>query len=338
MLKKTGVLLIALGMFVGGVYGIAAGKDLEQLRVTIPVRAIAFYPLFVAHDQGFFADEGYKFEIISTQGDGPDVDALIAKSVEFCVTPPHRALAAYEQGKKLLLVANLMNRVGINVFMNKEVAREIGITRDTPLSEKMKKLKGLTLGCTRPGSFTYNQAVHYLKRTGYIPQKDAKVVGAGGVSAMVAAVENRKVDLGLIGSPGPETAVHRGKSIMWVNNQQGEDPEYAEFLFETLYVRPEYAKENPEIVRGVVRALVRAMYFIKLAPDHKHFPILRKYWSGVDDKPLKECLVNMRAAIRPDGRITKKSVDANVRFLKETGLLKTDVPWTAVATNEFLPK
>ena len=66
--------------------------------------------------------------------------------------------------------------------------------------------------------------------------------------------------------------------------------------------------------------------------------ILRKRFSGIDDAPLQESLKNLRAATKPSGVITKKSVDANVKFLKEAGLLKTDVPWTAVATNDYLPK
>jgi hypothetical protein len=65
---------------------------------------------------------------------------------------------------------------------------------------------------------------------------------------------------------------------------------------------------------------------------------MRTRFSGTDDEPLLESLRNLRASLRPDGMITQKSMDANVKFLREAGLLKTNIPWTAVATNEFLPK
>lgn len=312
--------------------------QLKPLRITIPVESLTFYPIFVAQDKGFFRQEGYTFEIIVTQGDGPDVDALIAGSVEFTATPPHRLLSAYEQGKPLLAVVNLMNRNGINCFMNKAVADRLAITEKTPLAEKLKKLKGLTIGATRPGAFTYQLATHYVKRAGLEPQKDVKIIGAGGGPAMLAAVENNKIDIGCISSPTPELGVHRGKAIMWINNTRAQDPEFTEFLMETLYVRPDWARQNADTVRAVARALVKALRFIADGPESEHMEILKARFKAVPDDVLKASLVNTRSAVDPTGRINQKGVDANVKFLKEAGLLKSDIPWTAVTTNEYLPK
>lgn len=316
----------------------APGAELKQLRMTLPVNAMTFYSVYVAQDKGFFRDEGYDFELVVTGGDGPDVDALMAGSVQFTATPPTRLLIAYEQGKRLLGVANLMNRVGINCFMNKTVADRLGVAEKTPLPDKLRALKGLTIGGTRAGAFTYLLATHYVKRAGYVPQTDVKIIGAGGEGPMLAAVEGNKVDIGCIGSPAPEWSVSRGRSIMWVNNTKGEDPEFAEFLFETLYVMPDYAAKNPEIVRGVVKALVRATRFIGEGPEAEHMPILRNRFKGVPDEVLREALANTRAATDPTGRMTQKGLEANVKFLKEAGALKTDIPWTAVVTNEHLPR
>ncbi len=328
-------LILALAVLLPGSEATAAG--LKPLRMTIPVNSLTFYAVFVAQDKGFFEDEGYDIEVIVTRGDGPDVDALLAGSVQFTATPPHRLLVTYEQGKPLLAVVSLMARNGINCFMNKAVADRLGITEQTPLAEKLKKLKGLTIGATRPGAFTYQLATHYVKRAGYEPQKDVRIIGAGGDASMIAAVENNKVDIGCISSPAPELSVFRGKSIMWINNTRGDDPTFSEFLMETLYVRPDYAKEHPEIVRGVVRALVRALHFIADGPESEHMRILKRRFPDVPEDVLRVALRNVRSAVEPTGRISQKAVEAVVAFLREAGLLKTDVPWTAVTTNEFLP-
>lgn len=316
----------------------AQSEKLQQLRITIPVRSFTFYPVFVAQDKGFFKKQGLNFEIIVTQGDGPDVDALLAGSVQFTATPPHRLLSAYEQGRRLLGIVNLMNKVGINCFMNKDSAQKLGITDQSPLAEKIKKLKGLTVGATRPGAFTFQLATHYTKRGGYTPQSDVKIIGAGGGPSMLAAVEQGRVDIGCISSPTPELAVHRGTAIMWVNNTKGEDPEFSEFLMEVLYVRPEYAKKNPQTVRRVARALVDALQFISSAPDAEHLPILKARFSGVPDVVLLQSLANSRAAIEPSGRISEASIEAHIKFLREAGLLSKDVPWNEVISNEYLPK
>ncbi len=316
----------------------ALGQEIKSLRITIPVTSFTFYPVFVAQDKGFFKKHGLDFEIVVTQGDGPDVDALLAGSVEFTATPPHRLFVAYEQGRKLIGIANLMNKNGINCFMNKKTAERLNITEKTPLDEKIKKLKGLTIGATRAGAFTFQLATHYVKKGGYVPQKDVQVIAAGGGPGMLAAVEQGRVDIGCISSPTPELAISRGTAISWVNNTIGEDPEFKEFLMEVLYVRPEYAEKNPDAVRRVVAAMVDAMKFIVEGPDAEHLPVLQKRFGGVPDNVLLASLKNTRAAIEPSGRISKQSVEAHAQFLKQAGLLQKDIPWDALVTNEYLPK
>lgn len=337
-MKLAKTLVVAIALISGGAWPEARAQALKPLRITIPVTSLTFYPVFVAQDKGFFKQHGVDFEIVVTQGDGPDVDALLAGSVEFTATPPHRLFTAYEQGRKLIGIVNLMNKVGINCFMGKRSAERVGVTPQTPLAEKIKKLKGLTIGATRAGAFTFQLATHYVKKGGYVPQTDVQIVGAGGGPAMLAAVEQGRVDIGCISSPTPELAVDRGSAISWVNNTTGEDPEFSEFLMEVLYVRPDYAERNPDTVRSVARAVVDALQFIVKASDAEHLPILRKNFGGVPDQVLLESLKNTRAAIDPTGRISKRSVDAHVEFLKQAGLLQKDIPWDAVVSNDYLPK
>jgi NitT/TauT family transport system substrate-binding protein len=316
----------------------ASAQNLQKLRMTIPVPALVFYPIFVAQDKGFFANEGIEMEVINTQGDGPDVDALIAGSVQFTVSTPTRLLTAYEQGRKLTAVMSVVNRMAIQCFMNKETAESVGINPQTPLLEKFKKLDGLVIGGTRPGSFTYLLGIDYLKRAGLKPQEDARVIGVGGASAMIAAVENKQVHVGCFGSPIIELAVSRGKSVWFVNNTQGEDSNFDEFLFELLYVRPDYAEENPKTVRSVTRALVNANKWIMQATDADHLSVAKPRFEKVADDILLESVANVKASIRTDGCITPKSVAAAVDFLKRVDMVKADIPWDAVADNSFLPE
>ncbi len=333
------VLALAMGVSLPWMEGPSpAMAELKQLRMTIPAHTFTFYTVFVAQDKKFFNEEGYNFEIVVTGGDGPDVDALMAGNVDFTATPPHRLFIAYEQGKRLLVVANLMNRCGINCFMNKTVADRLGITEKTPLADKIKALRGLTIGGTRAGAFTYSLGLHYVRRGGYVPQQDVKVIPVGVGPSMIASVEHNQIDIGCEASPVCEQSVLAGKSIMWVNNTKGEDPEFSEFLMEALYVRPEYAAKNPDVVRGVVRALVRALRFIAEGPEEEHMVVLRNRFKGVPDAVLRESLKNVRGAVEPTGRISPRSVEAHLKFVKAAGLLKMDIPWNELVTNEYLPK
>lgn len=336
LLQRSAVVLTGTIAILGLGMGQEA-KAVDQLRMTIPVPALVFYPIYVAQDKGFFAQQDIEMEVIQTQGDGPDVDALIAGSVQFTASTPNRLFTAFEQGKPLKAIMSVSNRMGIHCFISKEAAAENGISADQPLLERFKRLKGLTIGGTRPGAFTYLLAIDYLKRADLVPQDDAKVIGAGGASAMIAAVENRQIDMGCFASPVVELAVSRGKSEWFINNAQGEDPLFGDFLFELLYVRPDYAEENPEIVRRVVKALVDANEWILAASDDEHLEVLKPRFEAVEPEVLMAAIGNVKAAIEPNGCVSPQAVKAAVGFLQRVEMLKNTVPFEAVADNSFLP-
>jgi NitT/TauT family transport system substrate-binding protein len=316
----------------------SAQQPLKKIKVTIPVPALTFYPLYVARDRGLFAKQGFDVEIIQTSGDGPDVDALISGSVEFTVSTPNRLFMASEQGKPLLAVANLGNRMAIECWMNKEVATRLGVSVDSPLEQRIKALKGLTVAGTRPGAFTYLLLIEYAKRFGLTPQKDLQIIGIGGPAAMIPAVENNQVALACTGSPAPELAISRGKSVAYTNNINGGDPSYDNFLFELLYVRPEFAKTDPDIVRRMIRGLVDAIAFIHDGSDADHLAVLKKNFSGAPDDMLLGAMKNMRPIFKRDASITEESVNKAANFMVATGVVTKTPAWTAISSNEFLPK
>jgi NitT/TauT family transport system substrate-binding protein len=315
---------------------LARADGLKPLRLTIPVASLSVYPVMVAQDQGFFAKQGYDVEIISTSGDGPDVDALISGSVDFTVSTPNRLMVAYNQGKPLLAAMNVLNRMTQDCVMNKDTADRLHITAQTPLQDKLKLLRGLTVAGTRPGAATYLLAEYYVRKGGWEPQKDVTVVGIGGPSAMVPAVENGRVDVVCGSSPVPEFPVYHGKGVPLTANAAGEDPAFDDMLVELLYVRPDYARANPEVVKAVVRGLSAAIDWIQHTTGTDQLPELRARFSGTPDDLLVMIVDRMKSAYKPGGAITQVEVDKASRFLMETGAISTMPPWDAVATNDYI--
>jgi NitT/TauT family transport system substrate-binding protein len=338
MLRYVARTLLLAGAVLAGFGSAGSAQQLKPLRVTIPVIGMNFLPVFIAADKGLFAKEGYEMEIISTSGDGPDVDALIAGSVQFTISTPNRLLTSYEQGKPLLAIMNMANRMAIDCVINKETAARVGITADSPLDQKFKSLKGLKAAGTRPGAFSYLILVDYAKRAGLVPQQDVQLLGVGGTPAMIPAIESGAIDVACNVSPGTDLMVERGKAIMFTDNSLGADPAYDDFLFELLYVRPDYAKENPEAVRAVCRALLAAIADIRDTPARDQLPILRARFSGVADEMLVRVLDNFKAMFRRDGKVTPEALQKAIKFMLDVDAIKTGAPWNAIATYDYLPK
>jgi hypothetical protein len=134
----------------------------------------------------------------------------------------------------LLMVMSGLNKVFINWAMHKEAAKSKGVTESMPLPEKIKMLKGLTVGVTNPGALTAHLAAFVIRKAGYTPQQDVQIIPIGAGPTWLAALENRKIDVALTAPPVPETAISRGFAIMFINNAKGEDPSIPEFLMENL--------------------------------------------------------------------------------------------------------
>ncbi|HEY4922432.1 MAG TPA: ABC transporter substrate-binding protein [Xanthobacteraceae bacterium] len=316
----------------------AQAAELQKLKITVPTISTIFYPLYYGQAKGIFAREGLEIEVISTNGDGPDVDAVISGSAQFAISTPNRLFTSFEQGKPLKAVGMLARRMSIDCAMNKEVADKLGITTDTPLDARLKALKGLTVAGTRPGAFTYVLLDIYGKRVGLTAQKDFQLIGVGGINSMLPAVENNRIAVGCTGSPFTELAVARGKAIRFTNNARGDDPAFDDFLFEMVYATPDYLKSNGDTVRRFLRALFTSVDEVLDSPSESHMPALKKLFGGVPDDVLLETFNNTKRIYSRDGIITPGSVRKAGAFMVESGAIKTPATFDQVADNDFLAK
>jgi NitT/TauT family transport system substrate-binding protein len=306
--------------------------------MTIPVVAHSMTPVYIAQSKGFFAEEKLEPDITSTGGGGPDIRALIAGDVEFSFTTGDNVILAQQEGKRLLMVMSALNKLFINWAMHKEAAKSKGVTESMPLADRMKSLKGLTIGVTNPGALTAHLAAFVVRKAGYNPQQDVNIVPVGAGPTWLAALENRKVDVALTAPPVPETAISRGFAIMFINNAKGEDPSIPEFLMENLIARPETVAKDPDLVRRMVRALTRANQWALKSTPEQVADALKPFMA----KTPPDLLLAGAAAVLPtlssDGRVSERSFQTTQEILEQAGMLKKRVSYSELVTNEFLAK
>lgn len=316
----------------------ASAQAPRKVKMTIPVVAHSMTPVYVAQSRGFFSDEKLDLDITSTSGGGPDIRALIAGDVEFSFTTGDNVILAHQEGKRLLMVMSGLNKVFINWAMHREAAKAKSVSESMPLADKIKLLKGLTVGVTNPGALTAHLAAFVIRKAGYTPQQDVQIIPIGAGPTWLAALENRKVDVALTAPPVPETAISRGFAIMFINNAKGEDPSIPEFLMENLVARPETVTKDPDLVRRMVRALVRAnQWALKSTPEQ-----LAEALKPALGKTPPELLLSGAAAVlpalSPDGRTTERSFQVTQDILEQAGILKKRTSYAELVTNEFLGK
>ncbi len=316
----------------------AGAQTAKKVKITIPVIAHSMAPVFLAQNKGFFAEEKLDVDVTSTNGGGPDIRALIAGDVDFSFTTGDNVVLAQQEGKKLVMVMSGLHRLFINWAMHKETAKAKGITESMPLAEKIKSLKGLTVGVTNPGALTAHLAAFVIRKAGYNPQHDVQIIPIGSGPTWLAALENRKVDVALTAPPVPETAISRGFAIMLINNAKGEDPSIPEFLMEDLIVRPETLTKDPDAVRRMVRALTRANRWALQSTPEQVADALKPSMTTIAPDILLAGVKAVLPALSSDGRMSERSVQITQDVLEQAGILKKRVPYGEIVNSNFLMK
>jgi ABC-type nitrate/sulfonate/bicarbonate transport system substrate-binding protein len=326
------VLVLALGLAAPGPV-----PAQEKVKVTIPAAAVTFASLYHAKAANYFAEEGLDVEIVTVAGGGA-LQALIAKDAQFCVAPSTYQLQAWEKGQKLIATGSILSRNSINLVMHKDAAKDKGITDKSPLTDKIKALKGLKVSGVAVGSFSYQVMLYYLLKAGIDPQKDVELIGIGAGPAMVVALEQRKIDAFATGTPIPDAAVARGFGVMIVDNAAGEDPDFSEFMMNSVIVHPDYAKAHAATVRKFMRAMVRANRWIAERPAEEAVASMKPFLGRLDDAIILAGLRKVRPGVPPNGRITERASKLTQDFMIKIGALKSPIPYADLVTHEFLPK
>lgn len=325
-----------LGVLLGLGSPAAPAEAAQRIKITQAVESLIFTPTYVARAKGFFTEEGLEVEQIATGGGGPEVQSLIAGEADFAIAGGTYHLSALQRGQKLLAVANVGDKVALNFVIHKDVAKERKISPDMPYAAKLKAMQGLTIGATRPGALTWQLAEYLIRRGGYTPQQEVKLVAAGAGPVLIAALEQRKIDILIQSIPVPETAIHRGQAIMFVNLAKGEDPDLNEFMLENVLVRPDYAEKNPDLVRRVVRAHLKANTWIADHSPEEITEAIHQYLGKFPRPVVIEALKTLKFAFPPSGLMTERALDITQDMMEKAGRLNRRFTLQEVFTAEYL--
>jgi NitT/TauT family transport system substrate-binding protein len=231
-----------------------------------------------------------------------------------------------------------LNKLFINWAMHKDVAKSKGVTEAMPLADKIKALKGLTVGVTNPGALTAHLAAFVIRKAGYNPQQDVNIVPIGSGPTWLAALENRKVDVALTAPPVPDTAISRGYAILLINNAKGEDPSIPELLMENLIARPETIAKDGDTIRRMVRALTKANQWALQSTPEQMAEALKPSMTTIQPDLLLAGVQAVRPALSKDGRTSERSVQVTQDILEQAGILKKRIAYADIVTNDFLMK
>lgn len=138
--------------------------------------------------------------------------------------------------------------------------------------------------------------------------------------------------------PFPHVALKDGDAISLVANSLGEYPKLRCFLQNVLLTRPDLPKRSPDMVRRILRAMVRGNRWVAEHDAKDVARIVTKFFKNTPADVLLNTVEAVKPAVIADGRLTLDGLKGVEEVYRANGIVKTAVPWDRLVTNEFLPQ
>ncbi len=325
-------LLLAATLILAGAAPLGAAS-LERTKVVISYSTPVFgwAPVDVALARRYFQEEGLEPEFILTGSGSKTVAGLVAGSIDFAATAVPSLVEARLKGQDVVALTAL-STYGTTAVVRKEIAREKGITEDSPLEKRLAAMKGLRIGTTAPGSGGYRVLALILKHAGLDPERDVQIQPLNSGGAMLAALRAGQIDAICLSSPTTDEAAEQTGAIFLFNLAKGEFEPLKGVQYLTLMARRQYTEQNPNTTAAVARAMAKANRFIAQDKEGTR-QILRAVMKGVSDDAFRIGFEANYPAMAKDPVIARAAFEPNYQFVD--GATAQTMPYDKAVDTKF---
>ena len=300
-----------------------ASEEVTQVRLPMGyIPNIQYAPYYVAAEKGYFREEGievdfdYKFE---TDG----VALVGAGELPFAVVSGEQVPMARAQGLPIVYVVAWYQKYPISVISKTEAGIQ------TP-----EDLKGKKIGL--PGLFGANYVgLRALLNVGGLTEEDVTLdsIGFNQVEALAAGQEDAVV---VYTANEPVQLRAQGYDLNEIRVS-----DYVQMASNGIVTNEATIAENPELVRGMVRALTRGIADAIANPDEA-YEISKKYVENLEnaDEAVQMEILKISTTMWDADRIGYSDLEAwkNMQsVLLDMGLLTQPIDLDKAFTNEFVP-
>ncbi len=281
--------------------------------------SVAFFPLFIAEQQGYFTDEGIKVGKRPRLGTGAKVAAALKSGsidIGAGVITDFFNLAGVEDGARL--VSSLVTEYYVDIVVPPSFE---GAADDAGIDEKITALVGKKIGITGPGSGTEALVNYLFGSIGRNAATDSTMVNLGSAAtSAIGALSADRVDALAFFQPIGQQAEASGNGKIFISPVRGDIPSLRGALHGVVFSSKELLERKAEEVGGFQRAMQRALNDIH--GDRAHVrKLLGRYLKETDPAALDALIPILRKEVPPKPAIRRSSYTTASKFHLSSGLV-----------------
>lgn len=288
-----------------------------SLTIGLPAPSASLFPNYVAHEKGFYKEEGFtESKVLAFRGNAPTVQALAAGTIDLCVASLHGLINTINSGQPFRGFWG-----GYNMTIFEWYAQ--------PKFKSIAETKGARYGVSRYGSLTDSLTRYILRKQGLDPEKDVKILQIGTGATILAALESGQLDVGILEIPYNFMASRKG--LVKLMSQRDLAPDYPTHV---VYAKENFITQDPNTIKAYLRATGKAMEWIKANREEA-----AKLMNKVLKLKLEDCgptIDYLADGWSPDGRLAREGMKVFWEITVDLGDAKAPWPESKWLDDRFL--
>ena len=312
MLKIITGLFLAASFLLPNVAG--AQQKLDKLTITSGGEGMHYFPFYVARGGGFFAKEGIDADWVNVNSGTRQAASIMGGSADMTPMAFLHVIKARGEGADIVAIGDVFDVYGMTIVLSNEAIARKGIKPDMSIDEKVKRLEGLKIGISSPGSSTDALIRSVLVARGYDPDKTVSLLPFGAGTSILAAFEKKLTDGVVYVAPIPEIIEQKGLGKTIINPFKNEVPELINVPYVVIATSRATLEKKPDLMRRAMRALAKAMDFAQTHPAETA-KIMRQYFPDLDETLFQTVVETYRKATPRSPVLTREQVDKTVAWM-----------------------
>lgn len=287
-------------------------------------RSVFYAPLYAAVGLGFFEEEGIELEIVTGGGSDKSMTALIAGEAEFALMGPETGIYVVNEGagEHPMIIGQLTKRDG-SFLVSREDTDEFS----------WEQLRGKSVIGGRVGGMPYMTLMYVLKQHGLTPGVDVEVIDNIQFNLMGGAFEGGTGDYVTLFEPTATLFERNGSGYIVANIglESGEVP------YTTFMTMPSTIKDDPELVKSFIRAIIKAQKWVQNATNSEIADAMSEFFPDADKSTLEIVAMSyretdswMKTPIMTEDAFTRLQ-----DIMESNGELKARVKLSELVDNSF---
>jgi ABC-type nitrate/sulfonate/bicarbonate transport system substrate-binding protein len=285
---------------------------------------LSFAALFLADRAGLWSKNGIQAEVKQVQGGPLAMVALTNRESQFSGVASTDPVVGWGKGIKTLSVFAFTGSLDMQITAHKDWLAKVGMSPQSSLEDRLKALKGARVGASTIGGGPAQYTRYLARSVGLDPERDMQIVAVGFGAARMAALRTKQVDVTVGSAPEADQVELEGFGDLYVDCTN-EVPLFREFPYTVAIVTPQFAEEQPEVVRRIVQTLGQAndMFHTRFG---EAVDILKQFSPKVPPKAIELALERAKNSYPRGGRMTEKMWENNLKVAADLKMTPTVLP------------